>query len=310
MKLVTNTQSPRLCEILFEERSLEKIKEIKVAMAYCKDYKLFEYCKENKIRLDYYGRLDYTINLDLKKLKEFLLDDRYISIHIIGGNKFHPKVIWCNNYGAYIGSANLTQSAWRDNIECGLWLTQKELEENHLIDSLNVFFTFIKDKTKANDLRKISDCKIQELNQHKKNPPEENHELLNDVIRVFHGCSSNKNDEEKPSSAKKEKLSVKIEEKILDIDSSSIEKHKVKSYTSYRIKSGNKKQFIRFYKTKTSNKMTLDLPYEKTFSKYDLENNEHRKGHEFPTKGPLCSEKYLKTDFIDLVKKAFERAKG
>ena len=145
MRLITNIQPPFLSDILFEKS--KNFENMKAAVAYCKNYKLFEYCKKNKIKLDYYGRLEDTINLDLQKLKSFLTDD--ISIHIIGGIKFHPKVIWCDNYGAYIGSANLTQSAWEKNIECGLWLNQKELEDNLLNNSLEDFFRYVKKKIKT-----------------------------------------------------------------------------------------------------------------------------------------------------------------
>lgn len=144
MKLIINIQPPFLSDIIFEEpKNFDKIK---VAVAYCKNYELFEYCEKQKIKLDYYGRLDDSVNLDLKKLKNFLTDN--ISIHIIGGDKFHPKVIWCNDYGAYIGSANLTQSAWENNIECGLWLTQEELKDNQLVEPLKDFFTFIQKEAK------------------------------------------------------------------------------------------------------------------------------------------------------------------
>lgn len=37
---------------------------------------------------------------------------------------------------AMSGSANLTQQAWWQNIECGLWLTEDELEEQGLDDAL------------------------------------------------------------------------------------------------------------------------------------------------------------------------------
>lgn len=53
---------------------------------------------------------------------------------------FHAKVLWFRGVGAYIGSVNLTQQAWWQNIECGLWLTEDELEEQGLDDALVQFF--------------------------------------------------------------------------------------------------------------------------------------------------------------------------
>ena len=163
MKLITNIKPPYLFDIILKKDKV--FKRIKAAVAYCKNYELFDYCKKKKIKLDYFGRLDDSINLNLEELKNFLTDD--ISINIVGGNKFHPKVIWCKGYGAYIGSANLTQSAWEKNIECGLWITQKELEANNLENLLNEFFNFIKKKSKS--LKNISKKNILNLIKHTNN---------------------------------------------------------------------------------------------------------------------------------------------
>ena len=78
MKLITNIQSPLLSEILFNQ--VKSFQKIKMAVAYCNNNELFNYCKQNKIKLYYYARLDTSINLNLKSLKAFLTDD--ISIHI------------------------------------------------------------------------------------------------------------------------------------------------------------------------------------------------------------------------------------
>jgi len=310
MKLITNIQPPLLSNIFFEKT--ENLKEIKAAVAYCENYELFEYCKKNEIRLDYYGRFDNTLNLDLQKLKSFLTDD--ISIHIIGGNKFHPKVIWCNNYGAYIGSANLTLSAWKNNIECGLWLTQEELKDNQLVEPLKGFFRFIQEESKS--LKDISDQDISKLNKLKKQKQTQKSLsnlkadlIIKEIFGVFPGCSSNKKKEEKivsvrPASVEEKELLKKIEQKILNIDPL-IKKHEVPSYTSYRISLG--KTLIRFYKN--TNKMTLNLPYNKIQSdlrnRYDLKNNERRTPHELPTRGRRNNGKYLESDFINLIKKTF-----
>ena len=200
MKLITNIQPPFLTDILLKQ--FKDLKEIKAAVAYCKDYKLLEYCKKHKIKLNYYGRLDSSINLNLKDLKNFLTSGD-ISIHIIGGAKFHPKIIWCYDYGAYIGSANLTKSAWEENIECGLWLTQKELKDNYLINSLNDFFTFIQQKSKL--LSSISDQDILELNKYQPDNSE-NPKISAMIKRLFgnfEGCSKKEHSNINPPSKKK-----------------------------------------------------------------------------------------------------------
>lgn len=56
---------------------------------------------------------------------------------------FHAKVLWLRGVGAYIGSANLTDKAWWQNIECGLWLDEEELEQQGLYDQLQHFFSHL-----------------------------------------------------------------------------------------------------------------------------------------------------------------------
>jgi hypothetical protein len=53
---------------------------------------------------------------------------------------YHPKVIWWKGYGAYIGSANLTERGWFGNIEAGIFLSHHELVENDFEDELTNFF--------------------------------------------------------------------------------------------------------------------------------------------------------------------------
>ena len=46
-------------------------------------------------------------------------------------------------YGAYIGSANLSNSAWFENIEAGIFLTEEELHKNGLFSDLEDFFKYL-----------------------------------------------------------------------------------------------------------------------------------------------------------------------
>ncbi|MGP0718940.1 phospholipase D-like domain-containing protein, partial [Escherichia coli] len=52
----------------------------------------------------------------------------------------HSKVIWWKGYGAYIGSANLTDRAWNMNIEPGVFYTESDLYNSDLISRLEDFF--------------------------------------------------------------------------------------------------------------------------------------------------------------------------
>jgi hypothetical protein len=53
---------------------------------------------------------------------------------------YHPKVIWWRSFGAYVGSANLTKNGWERNIECGLFLSEDELYEEHVAEPLERMF--------------------------------------------------------------------------------------------------------------------------------------------------------------------------
>ena len=102
-------------------------------------------------------------------------------------------------------------------------------------------------------------------------------------------------------------LEKQFEQKVLNI-CPLIEKHKVKSYIAYRIKGG--RTFIRLY----PNKVTMALSFEKIQSKYRKEynlknNSERHPRHELQTKAPQLCQKYLKTDFMKLVGRAFLQVK-
>jgi len=52
----------------------------------------------------------------------------------------HPKVIWWEGVGVYVGSANLSRSAWTGNIEAGVFITESEIDENDLRSDMEDFF--------------------------------------------------------------------------------------------------------------------------------------------------------------------------
>jgi phosphatidylserine/phosphatidylglycerophosphate/cardiolipin synthase-like enzyme len=49
-------------------------------------------------------------------------------------------VIWWRGHGAYVGSANITQKAWYNNIESGLFLTEAELTSSGQADDIERLF--------------------------------------------------------------------------------------------------------------------------------------------------------------------------
>jgi hypothetical protein len=58
---------------------------------------------------------------------------------------FHAKVIWLEGVGAYVGSANLTEKAWWQNVECGVWFDQADLDGEPMGLELSEFFRHLED---------------------------------------------------------------------------------------------------------------------------------------------------------------------
>lgn len=87
---------------------------------------LFEWCWERRIPLRFWGRFDEGVPIAIPVLKAFL-ERRSPAFSCRLVRRLHAKVIWWRGYGAYVGSANLTQSAWYNNLEAGFFFTEDEL---------------------------------------------------------------------------------------------------------------------------------------------------------------------------------------
>lgn len=87
---------------------------------------LFDWCWEKRIPLRFWGRFDDGVPVAVPILKCFI-DRRSPAFCCRLVRHLHAKVIWWHGYGAYVGSANLTQSAWWNNLEAGFFLTEEEL---------------------------------------------------------------------------------------------------------------------------------------------------------------------------------------
>lgn len=113
---------------------------VKAAVAYASSTpELIRFCSEENIPLYFWGRIDDSFPVSSNILYKFLQLGPDYQCKLIY-NFYHPKVIWFSGYGAYIGSANLTDRSWNANIECGVWFTQNDLEKNNLILELENFF--------------------------------------------------------------------------------------------------------------------------------------------------------------------------
>jgi len=129
-----------------QEGAGSEVNWVKAAVAFAQGSpQLFNLCFEKRIPLTFYGRHDGASAVSPIILRRFL-EEKSTSFRAklvandAQGRGFHPKVVWWGGYGAYIGSANLTDSAWNGNVECGVFLTEAELIAQGLIGELEEFF--------------------------------------------------------------------------------------------------------------------------------------------------------------------------
>jgi phosphatidylserine/phosphatidylglycerophosphate/cardiolipin synthase-like enzyme len=113
---------------------------VEAAVAYAtNEALLFDWCWENNIPLRFYGRFDETVPVSVRILKTFL-DRRSPNLTCKLLKHFHSKVIWWHGVGPYIGSANLTDAAWYNNIEAGCFFEEADMVASAMDIQLQAFF--------------------------------------------------------------------------------------------------------------------------------------------------------------------------
>lgn len=128
-----------------------QIKKVVAAVAYAtNDLLLFDWCFKNEIPLVFYGRLDQNIAVNVRILEKFLSKKspkftcRLVQHH-------HAKVIRWYGVGVYIGSANLTDSAWIKNIEAGCFFFEDEITDEMSNDIEGLFDRLHEQSTPLSD---------------------------------------------------------------------------------------------------------------------------------------------------------------
>jgi hypothetical protein len=113
---------------------------VEAAVAYATDERLlFEWCWDNQIPLRFWGRFDDSIPVNPRILRSFLnRQSPNFTCKLL--THFHAKVIWWHGVGAYVGSANFTDSAWHGNIEAGCFFEEAEMEASGTDLQLRSFF--------------------------------------------------------------------------------------------------------------------------------------------------------------------------
>ncbi len=122
----------------------KKTNEVWAAVAYAAEASLlFDWCLEKNKPLKYYGRLDAGVAVNVKILQWFLnkKSPDYVCKLV---KHHHAKVIWWRGAGLYIGSANLTSSAWNNNVEAGCFFEEDEIDDKTKNDIHKMFATLDK----------------------------------------------------------------------------------------------------------------------------------------------------------------------
>ena len=84
---------------------------VKAAIAYAHDTNtLLNFCEKFGVPLRFWGRFDQGVPVSLPVLRWFL-DKKSPNYLCMLVRHHHAKVIWWEGFGAYIGSANLTDAA-------------------------------------------------------------------------------------------------------------------------------------------------------------------------------------------------------
>ena len=153
MKLIANTLNGNYLQNILPSID-DNVDGVLAAIAYGNDIneKFIKNCIENRHRLDIWMRYDHTVPVAVPLLKKLLRHHKDNVFCKLIPDYLHSKVIWWQGFGAYIGSANLTDRAWMTNIEAGLFLTDDNLHENGLIIELEQFFGGLRELDKAFNL--------------------------------------------------------------------------------------------------------------------------------------------------------------
>ncbi|EAB6494330.1 phosphatidylserine/phosphatidylglycerophosphate/cardiolipin synthase family protein [Salmonella enterica subsp. enterica serovar Reading] len=140
MKLIANGLNKQFFSS-FLPPSDSEIDGVVAAIAYGDDKTtLLDHCLKNHHRLDIWMRYDHTVPVSPSLLIKFLANTKNNIFCKLVPDCLHSKVIWWKGYGAYIGSANLTDRAWHTNIETGIFFTESDLYNSNLIGQLEEFF--------------------------------------------------------------------------------------------------------------------------------------------------------------------------
>lgn len=190
MKLVANGLNKQFFRSLLPPSGTE-LDGVVAAIAYGDDRtELLQHCIDNKYRLDIWMRYDHTVPVSPNFLSRLLRSAKNNVFCKLVPDSLHSKVIWWKGYGAYIGSANLTDRAWNSNIEAGVFFSESDLSGSGMLEQLTDFFDNLESLNVCFDL---NEAIIQEqkafLEFNKRRIKEERERIAKRKVPVWEGVS-------------------------------------------------------------------------------------------------------------------------
>lgn len=147
MRFITE-DAPRSPIDELHRKALPLCSSVLAAVAYVHaEAPFLESCRESGKSLRLWARYDASPATNPDVLRSFIIHNSPNYQCKLVGDIFHPKVIWWRGFGAYIGSANLTNKAWFENIEAGIFLTEEEIHENNIFSQLEDFFDSVDERS-------------------------------------------------------------------------------------------------------------------------------------------------------------------
>lgn len=125
----------------YNNEATSRCSEVIAAVPYADNSsELFDLYRKSGIKLTYYARYDASVPVPSVLLEEFIKARSPNFVCRLVPDILHAKIIWWVDYGAYIGSANLTNRGWYGNIEAGVFVSEASAEWNKTKTELERFF--------------------------------------------------------------------------------------------------------------------------------------------------------------------------
>lgn len=115
---------------------------IQASIAFSTSPALIDAVIKKNIKLDWWGLFDENEATNIELIEKALAKKDVIRFFPVK-SLFHPKVIYFENYGIYIGSANMTNRALKDNIEAGVFFDSDDIDEFGLLPQIETYFDFL-----------------------------------------------------------------------------------------------------------------------------------------------------------------------